>query len=128
MSTELGGVQRWRLWYGVMVPPLAWGAQNLFGVLLINEVCDGRGPHPSVRTALIAAGIIGVALSISGGLMGWRTWRQLEPDGRFLLAEGKERVQMMSLMGVYSGVVFSIGALWSGLPSLMLLRLCEAVR
>ncbi len=124
MSTDLGGVQRWRLWYGVMVPPLAWGAQSLFGVLLTGGVCDGGG----ARTALIASGIIGLALAISGGLVGYLTWRQLEPGGRFLVAEGRERVQMMSLMGVYSGVVFSIAAVWAGLPSLMLLRLCEAVR
>jgi hypothetical protein len=121
-------VQRWRLWYGVLVPPLAWGAQSIFGVLLTGGVCDGGGPHPGARTALIAAGIIGLALAISGGLVGYRTWRQLEPDGRFLHAEGRERVQMLSLMGVYSGVVFSIAALWAGLPPLMLLRLCEAVR
>jgi hypothetical protein len=116
------------LWFGVIAPPLAWATQGLASVILALHACHHPEGYSLARSGLVALALLALAFTVSGGTTGWRAWRRLAQQRTLMGAEGQSRVELMAIGGVFLGVTFTLAVLWAGVPTLMVLKVCEAAR
>ena len=102
-----------RLWVGLLLPPIAWAIQ-LQTVYLTSEygcyTADFKWNHIASAAALV--------LSAIGGIIAWRNWHA---GGGLTLSESSRpiaRKQFMSLLGILTGVLFTLVIFAQWLPTL----------
>ena len=96
------------LWFGVLAPPLAWGAHLVLGDLIFELGCG-----PAVRGreiaglsleawALIETAVVGVIIA-AAGLLALEAWRRLRAtsDGT-----AWNRAHALAVAGMASGVIY----------------------
>jgi len=113
-------VSQKRLWYTTTAAGIAWIVQGLSGFVIADAACEhgiiiwsiGAG---GVIAILIAIGVIGLCIAISGGWIGYRTWRDLSRARELIHAEGRGRGEFMALAGVFISTIFAIGIIWATL-------------
>jgi hypothetical protein len=108
------------LWFGLLVPPLAWSAQELVGYGLAARACVSGRRHllaiaPGLGMAeLIVSGaalVLAVIAVITAGL----SWRRSDPDRsaavRASLGTAGERSRFMAMAGMLLGMLFLLAIL-----------------
>ena len=117
-----------RLWAGVLIAPLAWGAAELLGYVLASRACQrgALGAGYAGVTQDVLAVVLGVvaAVGLAIAIGNWRRVR--EPPG--LDRSGTwGRTHFMALGGTVASTLFVLGIVLFTLPPL-LLNPCEHVR
>jgi hypothetical protein len=122
-----------RLWFGTCAGAVAWAVHGLISVMIATQACkDGSGSlgplDPSgVRLLLGMLTFVLLLVAAAGAITSYRNWKLLAEDRNLTLDEGLGREDFMSIIGVFVGIVFFIGILWAGLPSL-LIHVCVNAR
>ena len=114
------------LWFGLLGPPLAWGAHLIMGDGIFELGCARAFVHkeilgvPLSTAAIIETGLM-AAIAAMAGVLSFRAWQRLrnERDGTSL-----DRATAMAMMGMASGAFYLVIILFGFLPS-VLLRACE---
>jgi len=114
------------LWFGLLGPPLAWGAHLIMGDGIFELGCARAFVHkeilgvPLSTAAIIETGLM-AAIAAMAGVLSFRAWQRLrnERDGTSL-----DRATAMAMMGMASGAFYLVIILFGFLPSI-LLRACE---
>ena len=76
------------LWFAVFAPPVAWSVDELTSIALHHDYCAallGRTFRPwgGVGVMLAVVGLVMLAVSLAGGLLGWRAHASIgSDDGR----------------------------------------------
>lgn len=114
------------LWFGFLVPPLAWGIHLILGDGIFELGCARGVPDRAIfgldlRTWAVAMTIALAAVTIVAGLLSLRAWQHLrrERDGT---AHG--RAAAMAVMGMASSLFYLLIILFGFLPP-FLLQSCE---
>lgn len=123
--TSLLGSRSLVLWFGVLAPPLAWGAHLVLGDLIFELGCaPGVGGRDLFGLgleawALIQSVVLG-AVVVAAGMGALAAWRRLQrhPDGTRW-----SRAHAMALAGVASGALYGLLVLF-GLVSVFFLDGC----
>lgn len=108
------------LWFGVLGPPLAWGANLGLGDLIYELGCSGGMRRTAIFTlSLRVWGVIQTAalegVIVLAGVGAWRAWRRLRPlqDGT-----ATQRARVLAMAGVASAVGYSAILLFAFVPQL----------
>jgi hypothetical protein len=104
------------LWYALLAPPLVWAAQELLGWFFGERICGAMSPG-AVRLTVLALGIAALAVCLSAGARGWRTWRGVTAAAGPVQTDATDRVEFMALGGFLVGCVFAIAVVWAALSS-----------
>lgn len=108
-------VEMVRLWYGVLVGIVAWKLQLMVIYALVPFACwNGLawiGHVATIATAL---------LSLSGALVGWRSWTRSRARRDPALDEPMGRSGFLALSGVALGIFFAFVIVGQWLPNLFL--------
>ena len=122
-----------RLWFGVSGAMFAWAIHGLSSFVISDAACEWGHMAPwtelsrgGLRAVLIGITVAALVVSISAGLVSWRTWRTLA-TGDFEETQAPGRGEFMAMVGLFISTIFTIGILWGGL-SAILTGLCEATR
>jgi hypothetical protein len=109
-------VSRPSLWFGVLAPPLAWSAQELFSYMIASSLCRLRAEgfaadqvHAlSTPFVLVTASTLALALAGAWAAVGnWRKAREERRDSSLDLGEiGAERTRFLARCGVINAAVF----------------------
>jgi hypothetical protein len=110
------------LWYGVLGPPLLWGAQLVLGDLIFELGCSPGVPKrhflllPLKGWALIMVGVA-LAADLVAGAVALGAWRRLrvESDGGPF-----ERAHALALAGMLSSVVYGLLLVYGLFPTFFL--------
>ena len=107
-----GGAQ----WYGVLVPPLAMLMNVNLGYALVVWSCAAGS-----RVLLHAEIAVLVLLSLSGGFVAHREWRQHGGGGQADDSGGPAaRTRFLGVLGMGSSALFTLILLWQWLANLFL--------
>jgi hypothetical protein len=128
VSPEVPTVRQGRLWFGLLAPPGAWAANELFGYWIASHFCHARDSQAAARVLIVVAAVIALGVAIAAAWVGGNTYRQLASAPMPTRSEARGRAEFMAVCGLFLGVVFAIGIGWSGLPSLLIGGVCEATR
>jgi hypothetical protein len=115
------------LWFGLLAPPLAWGASLLLGDGIFELGCTRAFSEKAIlgvpleTWAIIETAAMAVIASIAG-LLAYRAWQRLrqDPDGT-----SHHRATAMAVMGMASGAYYLLIIVFGFVPSI-LLRACES--
>lgn len=104
-----------RLWYGIMIGPLAWKLQLMVNYALVPYAC-----FHEMSILIHLASLLTVALALTGAAVALTSWgvvgRGLETENGG--AEGRSR--FMALAGLLSSGFFALIILGQWLPNLVL--------
>jgi hypothetical protein len=96
------------LWFGVLAPPVAWGAHILIGDLIFELGCSpGVRSHTlgglSLEFWAVLQTLVAALIIVAAGLLAWGAWRRLSStsDGT-----AWHRASALALAGVASGVIY----------------------
>jgi hypothetical protein len=114
------------LWFGLLAPPLAWGAHLLLGDGIFELGCTRAFSEKAIlgipleSWAIIETAAM-AAISAIAGLLAYRAWLRLnlDPDGT-----SHHRATAMAVMGMASGGYYLLIIVFGFLPSI-LLHACE---
>jgi len=112
------------LWFGVLAPPLAWGAHLVLGDLIFELGCapavGGTGilGLPLEAWALIQTAFLG-AVTVAAGVMALSAWRRLRA-----ISNGTAwgRAHAMALAGMGSAFVYLVLIVYGLMAPLFLTR------
>lgn len=104
------------LWYGLLASPFAWAIQGLLGWFFGERICGTMSPA-AVRLTVLALGAAALAVCLSAGASGWRTWRGVTAAAGPMQTDATDRVEFMALGGFLVSTVFAIGVVWAALSS-----------
>jgi hypothetical protein len=114
------------LWFGLLGPPLAWGAHLLMGDGIFELGCTRAFSEKAIlgvplTVAAVIETVVTAAISVVAGVLALLAWRGLrrEADGT-----SHDRATAMAVMGVASGLFYFLIILFGLLPP-FLLRTCE---
>jgi len=104
-----------RLWLAIVIGPLAWLVYLATAYALVPWAC--RRPTGGM-IALLAAGVVALALSTAGLVSAWQAWRRVGDDA----AAGAvtERARFMALTGIGTSALFVLIVVAGMLPLLLL--------
>jgi hypothetical protein len=96
------------LWFGVLAPPLAWGAHLVLGDLIFELGCSPgvRGPGIlglSLESWALIETVVVAAITVAAGVLAYRSWRRLRP-----ISNGTAwgRAHAMALAGMGSAFIY----------------------
>ncbi len=121
------------LLFGIAAAPAAWDAQLLLSVALSGHACYPRErllPAPlwsGLWSILLAISVAGIAISLAGGVIAWRSWRSTRQErpgsAHHLLESGDGRTRFMAMCGLLTSAAFLL-ALIFGTAALFVVPLC----
>jgi len=103
-----------RLWIGMLLPPIAWAIQ-LQAMWLTSEY----GCFTSDFMWNHVVSIIGLVVSAIGALIAYLEYRKWEPAGDNARFEAGSRRRFMAMVGVMSGALFTVIIFAQWLPTLL---------
>lgn len=113
------------LWFGVLAPPLVWGAHLVLGDLIFELGCSrGVQGHDiaglSLETWALIQTIAAAAIVAAAGLMAMEAWRRLRhaSDGT-----AWNRAHSLAVAGMASGVIY-LGLIAFGFLAPLFLKGC----
>jgi hypothetical protein len=107
-----------RLWLAILIGPLAWLVYLQTAYALVPWAC--RRPTGGL-IALLAAGVLALALSTAGLATAWKAWRRADPTDA---GTATARTRFMALTGIGISALFVLTVVAGMLP-LLLLAPCE---
>lgn len=128
ISTEPHSPARRRLWFALIAPGAAWALHEMLCSFVAALACERHHSSAVARGLVLAITLVALAFTVGGGVLGYRLWQTLSEQEPLRHAEGQGAEQMLAMGAIFLGVVFTLGVLWGGLPSLMFSNLCEAHR
>jgi hypothetical protein len=99
-----------RLWFPLVAPPLAFGAEGAFGWWAGAQLCTSL----SIRSARVLIGMVSVAMLAIAIVALWTGIRGYREASATRDAAG-DRIEFMALGGVLVSVSFVVGLIWSAL-------------
>jgi hypothetical protein len=105
-----------RLWLAIVIGPLAWLVYLETAYALVPWAC--RRPTAGM-IALLAAGVVALALSTAGLVSAWQVWRRVARDGA-TAGTVSARTRFMALTGIGSSALFVLVVVAGMLPVLLL--------
>src|SRR6266508_5884545 len=114
------------LWFGLMGPPLAWGAHLLMGDGIFELGCTRAFTEKAIlgvplETWAIIETAVMATITALAGVLSFRAWQRLQQDRD---GNSHDRAMAMAVMGMASSVYYLLIIVFGFLPSLML-RACE---
>jgi hypothetical protein len=103
-----------RLWLAIVIGPLAWLVYLETAYALVPWAC--RRPTGGM-IALLAAGVLALALSTAGLVSAWQAWRRTN-DAAVGTVSGRAR--FMALTGIGTSALFVLIVVAGMLPLLLL--------
>jgi hypothetical protein len=110
------------LWFGLLAPPLAWGAHLLMGDGIFELACARAFTRKEIlglplTTAATIETVLMAAITVLAGILSYRAWSRLrrERDGTSL-----DRATAVAIMGMASAAFYLLIILFGILPSLVL--------
>lgn len=100
------------LWFGVLAPPFGWVFEHQMCMILTPWVC--RTGHHWV---LVPVAVVGLALSVAGGLVAWRHFQPTPPDELERGPAPEFRRRFMASAGLLLAGLFFLGALAVAVPA-----------
>lgn len=94
----------WSLWFGVLIPPLAWAAHLLGTYYVVSLGCATVFGTQGLWVQFITA--ITGAVTIIAGLVAWWNWRRTGTTGQVGGDVALGRSGFMALSGILSSVLF----------------------
>ncbi|HLH47895.1 MAG TPA: hypothetical protein VKV96_01030 [Roseiarcus sp.] len=132
-----GGLWRGWLYYGLLVPPLAWSLQLLTDFALASHACFPQGTTRAsflpgwegIWTVLLIINLVCLAASIAGLIGAFYSWRRLPPrpapnEHDDLLGPGEGRLRVFAASGFLISFLFTIAILFNT-SSLSALSTCS---
>ncbi|HVZ23962.1 MAG TPA: hypothetical protein VG871_22970 [Vicinamibacterales bacterium] len=115
-----------RLWFAILAPPAVWIAQGALGWFFGDRICTDMSIG-SVRlvTGLISLAALGTTLVALG--IARENWRQSVSSTLERTLQGRDRVEFMSVSGVFVSSLFIVAIVWAGLSS-VLINVCGGMR
>ncbi len=123
----------WRLLYGLIAPPSAWIAAQIFCSTLANQACHPKYEplsSPAISGGPLAHGLaLGLAalVCVSGVLVAHEAWRGTRAEHRggsqTLLEVGEGRSRFMALVGLLTSLGFLVAVGFS-IPAAVFVPLC----
>ena len=105
-----------RLWLAVVIGPVAWLIYLQTAFALVPWACN----RPvGGMIALLAAGVLALALSTAGLGTAWQAWRRLDRTGA-ATATVTARARFMALTGIGTSALFVLVVVAGMLPLLLL--------
>ena len=101
------------LWVALLLPPLAWITQ-LQTVYLTSEY--GCATSDFLWNHIASA--VAIVLSVFGGIIAWRHWQAGGGQTDNESERPKDRKQFMALLGILTGVLFTLVIFAQWLPTL----------
>jgi hypothetical protein len=114
------------LWFGLLGPPLAWGAHLLMGDGIFELGCARAFTEKAIlgipleTWALIETAAMGTITALAG-VLAFRAWQRLRQDRD---GTSHDRATAMAVMGMASSVYYLLIIVFGFLPS-FLLSTCE---
>lgn len=130
---NLTPLDRPRLWFGFATAVFAWLGLFNADLLVAWKVCEaGEGSLGIVsKTGALwifaAITIVLLAITVTAGIVSFRTFRRLCPNTRLADAETPGREEFMALGGAFISVCMALGIIWLGLP-LIIMNVCTRAR
>ncbi|HVW85941.1 MAG TPA: hypothetical protein VHB50_14730 [Bryobacteraceae bacterium] len=124
---------RTRLWFGTCAGAVAWAIHGFICTVISSVACsNGNGSlgplsTEGVRLLLAAITLALLGVTIAGGLVSFRNWRELSETGNLVQAAGDSRESFMALVGTFLSIALALGIVWAGLP-LILVGVCVNAR
>ena len=100
------------LWLGIVVPPLAWAADELAGLVFSDWVCDSG--HRWLLQAITVAALL---LAAAAGAISWRAGGTLVAEGGGARVEDRRR--FMRAVGGLTTLFFLLVILAGAVPGLV---------
>jgi hypothetical protein len=100
-----------RLWAGVLAGPLAMLLQLQVNYALVLWACGSGREWPLHLTALLA-----LVVTVAGGLLSWRNWRQSGAEWEDEGAGVIPRSRFMAAVGILAGVLFALVIIAQWIP------------
>lgn len=114
------------LWFGILGPPLAWGAHLIMGDGIFEFGCARAFSEKAIfglsltAWAIIETAVMG-AITALAGILSFRAWQRLRQETN---GTAHGRATAMAVMGMASAAFYFLIVLFGFLPSI-LLRACE---
>jgi hypothetical protein len=108
MTFDPRSARSFPLWAGILVPPLAWAVNLVFGDAVYELFCTPAGRGEILGVGLhawsVAQSAVTAAITVAAGLLATRAWRQLQR----ITEGGREvgRARAMALAGMASSLIF----------------------
>lgn len=114
------------LWIGFVVSWTAFAVDGFLGYIISWRTCFiGHGrlgaiPQADVRWLLAGITVVLFIAAVSGGLHSYRNWRGMSQSKSFIEAEAAGTAEFISMIGVLSSTIMSVGIFWISLPLIMI--------
>jgi len=109
-----------RLRFGVFAAPIAWVLHEVIGVAVVGRACYGNAQLTAWQwITLGAVSIVAALVAVAGGLSAYRVFRQWENGARITRAEGWDRVEFVSLMGMFLSGFLLLNIIYFGVMPLV---------
>ncbi len=99
----------WRVWAGILVPPLAWVVQFNLAYFVVTAECQAG--VLAFNWVLLAVSLVPLVLVLLTGALSWSTWRANTPEDQGGLGDAMGRSGAMALLGVALSAVFAFAIL-----------------
>lgn len=107
----------WRLWIGMLGPPLLFLVNLGLSYVLVPAVCSGpRLPH----AVLHLVNALMLALTLGAGAVAWRSWRDTGSRLPADVASIEDRSRLMALLGLLAAGFFGALIVAQWIPTAML--------
>ena len=114
------------LWFGLIASWTAFAVDGFLGYIISWRTCFiGHGhlgaiSQGGVRWLLAGITIVLFIVVVSGGVHSYRNWRGISGSKSFVEAEATGTAEFVSMMGVLSSTIMSVGIFWISLPLIMI--------
>lgn len=102
-----------RLAFGVFAPPVAWFVHEIVGVSITGRNCDA-GLDGWQWAVLIGVSVAAAAVAVVAGLFSYRIFRGWTHGGSPTEAEGWDRVEFVSLFGMFISGLLLLNIIYFG--------------
>jgi hypothetical protein len=103
------------LWYGILVPPISFGADLLLSYALVQHACS-TGHFYILHLITIVA----LLFTISAGLLAWREYTLIPREANDEGGSPFDRARFMAVAAMMWSIAFIIIILANGVPRMIL--------
>jgi hypothetical protein len=111
-----------RLWFSLLAPPAAFGAEGAFGWAVGSGVCTSVSIG-TARTLVAVVSLVMLAIAAAALMTGIGSYR----EALVTRHAAADRVEFMALGGVLVSASFVVGVIWFGLNAVFL-NVCGGMR
>lgn len=115
MINETGGkLFKFRLWTGMLLPPIVWALQLQTIYLLSEYACVTGNRMPIHITSAVS-----ILISLAGGFIAWRAWQTVGAEWPDASSGSVPRIRFMAVLGMLGCALFTLLIIAQWLPSIL---------